>query len=201
LLLRDHAARLEQLQARRVLAQEARYRALVLESRFLMEQHDAICRFAGVRKNEGVGTCDGFTVTVTRAAGKPDVVSCRLVKKEPEETLVGDQCPVAAPWAAFWAADGGGEAKRYLYRAIIALVQRHTVARAQQDEADYALVHLLHHEVTATDEYAIRAWNSLIATPINQLAAYHQSGIKPAELADLIVKAVGLGAIGIGVNR
>jgi hypothetical protein len=25
--------------------------------------------------------------------------------------------------------------------------------------------------------------------------------IKPAELADLIVKAIGLGAIGIGVNR
>ncbi len=55
--------------------------------------------------------------------------------------------------------------------------------------------------MTAADEYGIRAWDALIATPINQLAAYHQAGIKPAELADLIVKAVGLGAIGIGVNR
>jgi hypothetical protein len=142
-------------------------------------------------------------VTLTRDAdAKSDIVSCQLVVKDPAETLVGDQCPVSASWAkAFWEGSGDGEARRYLYRALIALVQRFTVARAQQDEADYGLINLLHLEVSAADEYAIRAWNSLIATPVNQLAAYHQSGIKPVELADLIVKAVGLGAIGIGVNR
>lgn len=202
LLLRDHAARLEQLEGRRVHAQEARYRALVLESRFLMEQHDAVCRFAGARQDPAVkvGNCDGFTVTVKRDTEGDDVVSCRLVAKQQAE-LVGALCPVSARWQTLWADGIPAAAKRHLYRAVIALVQRFTVARAQQDEADYGLVHLLHQEVTATDEYAIRAWNSLIATPVNQLAAYHQSGIKPAELADLIVKAVGLGAIGVGVNR
>jgi hypothetical protein len=194
LLQRDHAQRLERLAAKRVELREARYRALVLESRFLMERHDALCRFTGVRQTPAVADpeCDAFTVTV-----EDGVVSCRLVA---DRELRGDQCPVAAPWSALWG-DGSGEAKRHLYRAIIALVQRFAVARAQQDEADYGLVHLLHQEVTAADEYAIRAWNALIATPINQLAAYHQSGVKPAELADLIVKAIGLGAIGIGVNR
>jgi hypothetical protein len=200
ILLRDHAARLEQLESQRVQAQEARYRALVLESRFLLEQHDAVCRFSGARQTPAVnvGNCDGFAVTVTQDAAKRDVLSCRLVAGQ--QDLVGDQCPASAPWGTLWA-DGIPEARRHLYRAVIALVQRFTVARAQQDEAEYGLVNLLHQEVTATDEYAIRAWNSLIATPVNQLAAYHQSGIKPAELADLIVKAVGLGAIGVGVNR
>jgi hypothetical protein len=78
---------------------------------------------------------------------------------------------------------------------------RLAIARPQQDDADYRLAHLTHLEVAASDEFAIRAWNELIRTPVNQLAAYHQTGIKPAELADLIIKAAGLGAIGIGVNR
>jgi hypothetical protein len=93
------------------------------------------------------------------------------------------------------------EAKRHLYEAISTLARRRAIAEVQQDEVDMMLVNLAHQEVLTADEYAVRAWNSLIATPVNQLAAYHQTGIKPAELADLIVKAVGLGAIGIGVNR
>ena len=71
-----------------------------------------------------------------------------------------------------------------MWEAIAALGGRLAIARPMQDEADFRLAHLAHLEVAASDEFAIRAWDGLITTPVNQLAVYHQTGIKPAELAD-----------------
>ena len=43
--------------------------------------------------------------------------------------------------------------------------------------------------------------NNLVEIPIAQLDAYFQAGIKANEIADLIVKALGLSAIVIGVTK
>ena len=55
-----------------------------------------------------------------------------------------------------------------------------------------------HHHLFET---AIGLWNLLIATPINQLTAYHGAGIKSEQVAALIVQLLTFGSIGVGVNR
>jgi hypothetical protein len=48
---------------------------------------------------------------------------------------------------------------------------------------------------------AIQAWNNLVSVPLDQLDGYYQGGLKPAEIADLLVKALGFTAITVGVSR
>ncbi len=58
---------------------------------------------------------------------------------------------------------------------------------------------MLHRETLAARESSIRGWDNLVAVPINQIDAYYQAGLRPAEISDLIVKALGLTAITVGV--
>jgi hypothetical protein len=58
-----------------------------------------------------------------------------------------------------------------------------------------------HREALAGRETALRGWDNLVAVPIGQLDAYYQAGLKPAEVADLLIKALGFSAIAIGVAR
>jgi prefoldin subunit 5 len=209
LLLREYALRRTAFAEHRAALHEARYRALVLEGDLVVANHDALCNF--MEKQAGIGKrvdCDTLRVTLEQPVDAPvaQLVACEFALgrtasgNRTDQTLAGADCPLAMSWRV--ALDRAKpEAKRHLYEAISTLARRRAIAEVQQDEVDMMLVNLAHQEVLTADEYAVRAWNSLIATPVNQLAAYHQTGIKPAELADLIVKAVGLGAIGIGVNR
>jgi hypothetical protein len=59
---------------------------------------------------------------------------------------------------------------------------------------------LEHRQSLVDNRHAIQAWDNIIDVPIDQLQAYHEDGIKPEDLSDLIIKAVGLTAIAVGVN-
>lgn len=89
------------------------------------------------------------------------------------------------------------DVKRSLYRALALYANSIAVARTAQEEADYRLIALDHDQAVDSSEAAIHMWNALIATPVNQLAAYHASGIKPEQLAQLLA----LLGIAVGVNR
>jgi hypothetical protein len=52
-----------------------------------------------------------------------------------------------------------------------------------------------------SSEAALRQWKNLVSVPTDELAGYYAGGIKPAELADLIVKALGFSAIAIGAAQ
>ena len=69
------------------------------------------------------------------------------------------------------------------------------VADYNERVAEFGLTHLTYAEANDASESAARIWNSVIANPINSLAEYHSSGIKPDQVADLAVKALGAGAI------
>jgi len=80
----------------------------------------------------------------------------------------------------------------------LSLLEYAEVIRAcdyQRTVAEFGLTHLTYQEANDASESAALMWNSLIANPINQLAEYHSSGIKPEQVADLIIKALGAGAI------
>ncbi|WP_451994153.1 hypothetical protein [Azospirillum argentinense] len=52
-----------------------------------------------------------------------------------------------------------------------------------------------HQMAVDSSQYAYAAYQAVIDTPVNQLAAYHAAGVKPEDLARLIVNGAGLGAI------
>jgi hypothetical protein len=96
---------------------------------------------------------------------------------------------------------GEGTVRRLMYQTLFHYVDSIVTARRRQEEADYRLIALDHEEAVDASETAIALWNGLITTPVNQLAAYHGSGVKAEQLAALIVQLVTLGSIGVGVNR
>lgn len=198
LLLRDDALRRVNFAVQRVALLEMKYNALVAEARFLRDQRNGVCNVLQPADASKRIKCDTLQPSL-----KDNKWTCKYQLEsagEGSSPTTQDCAKLAMTWGQ-GLRDGTVADKRALWEAIAGLGGRLAIARPQQDEADFRLAHLSHLEVAASDEFAIRAWDGLITTPVNQLAAYHQTGIKPAELADLIVKAIGLGAIGIGVNR
>ncbi|WP_376960757.1 hypothetical protein ABNQ39_22595 [Azospirillum sp. A26] len=61
--------------------------------------------------------------------------------------------------------------------------------------ADAQLNDIDHQMAVDSSLYAYTAYQAVLDTPINQIAAYHAAGVKPEELARLIVTGAGLGAI------
>jgi hypothetical protein len=72
--------------------------------------------------------------------------------------------------------DGTAAEKRARGKRLQGLGGRLAIARPQQDEADFRLAHLSHLENCGVRRVRNPAWDALITTPVNQLAAYHETG-------------------------
>lgn len=66
-------------------------------------------------------------------------------------------------------------------------------------EVEYRLIDLRHQAALDRSETALVLWQSAITLPIKSMVAYHNGGIKPDQIIELL-KALGLGAIAVGVN-
>lgn len=130
-------------------------------------------------------------------------VACRLTlltSDKPRESTIPN-CILGRPWKALLADRSLGSAtQRALYEAVIAYLNAR-IAGNRAYEYDFKLVHRKHRISLALRESALRQWNNVVSVPVEQLDAYYASGIKPAELADLLVKALGFTAIAIGVAQ
>jgi hypothetical protein len=91
-------------------------------------------------------------------------------------------------------------ATRELWKGLAAFFQA-LAAEGTQHELTFRLIDVRHREALVAREAALRGWDNLVAVPIDQLDAYYRAGLKPAEIADLLVKALGFGAIAYGVSR
>lgn len=49
-------------------------------------------------------------------------------------------------------------------------------------------------------EIALTAWKDFVRAPLQEVAAYHEGGLTPEDLAN-VIHAIGLGGIAVGVNR
>lgn len=94
-----------------------------------------------------------------------------------------------------------GPAKAALWLSLMRYVDTIHTWRAREEKLDYMLIALDHDEAVDNSEMAVGLWNSLIATPVNQIAAYHGSGVKAEDVAALVIQALSLGGIAVGVNR
>ena len=104
------------------------------------------------------------------------------------------------PWNENITNGSNQDATRELYKALSGYL-RALAEQAKPAEQDFRMIDLLHRETLAARQSAIQSWNNLVAVPIDQLDAYYHSGLKPAEIADLFVKALGLTAIAIGASQ
>src|SRR4029450_4976643 len=94
-----------------------------------------------------------------------------------------------------------GPAKAALWLSLMHYVDTIHTYRVREEKLDYMLIALDHDEAVDNSEMAVGLWNSLIATPVNQIAPYHGSGDRAGDVAALVIQALSLGGIAVGVNR
>lgn len=185
-VLANSAAQQMQLMQQRVAILKAALDGHLDEARNWLRFTDAVCSNAVLvagGKHPGVA-CDTFTVT------------------SPECAILGKTirpCILAQSWKARFVADKG-EAKRELYKAATSYLQA-VAAQAPALEQQYREIDVRHREALLAKTTALAAWDNLVSVPLDQLDAYYKGGIKPAELADLIVKSLGVVAITVGVSK
>jgi hypothetical protein len=126
-------------------------------------------------------------------------------------TIEVENCILTRPWRSLLterlarkSADGAlvddPRQKRAAYEAAAAYLQLRLNAYETSAE-EFRRIDVLHRRTAVIREAALLQWKNLVAVPADELNGYYAGGIKPAELADLIVKAVGFAAIAIGVAQ
>jgi hypothetical protein len=154
---------------------------------------DALCSYAVVAvdpKQWPGQQCDGFSI-------KKDAQN-QVVCSLGETPIAG--CPLGRPWNQAIRNPVNPVATRELYKALAAYLQA-LAAQGLHNENTFRTIDVRHREALTAREAALRGWDNLVAVPIDQLDAYYQAGLKPGEIADLLVKALGFGAIAYGVSR
>lgn len=84
------------------------------------------------------------------------------------------------------------------FDALAYVAESWTAGRTPAEETDFLLAGIDHRAALENSSAAFAQWANLIGVPLSQLLAYHQSGIKAEDLANLI-SAAGLTAIAGGV--
>lgn len=156
---------------------------------------DATCNYAilGVGRRPPGETCDQFAVELVKA-NPVDTVNCSYkgVKLE--------KCVLEQAWKDRLRANEKPEIRRQLYAAVAAYLQAITL-QLRPLEYSFKEIDVRHRESLLSKKTAIDQWDNLVSVPLDQLEAYYKVGVKPAELADLIVKALGFSAVAIGVSK
>ena len=200
MVLAEHARRRIGLAERDVALLQELYETYVNESKSWLEFTTSVCQFDHRLNNPKATSnrtnCDSFRIELTK--DKDPLYQCRLNDKPVSP------CALEKSWKQHIAAARENklsqDAARELYKTLA-----HYVAALKQQVIPYEInlrrTDLRHRETLLAQKSALQAWDNLIGVPIEQLDAYYQAGVKPAEIADLIVKALGFTAIAIGVAR
>jgi hypothetical protein len=191
-LLSQAAAQRAALAQERVDILQAHADALVAEAEAWVALSDALCSHAVLaagRQHPGAN-CGKFAVA--QPASGP--WSCSL------DSVPVANCALAQPWKTRLAAPGGAPIKRELAKAEMHYL--HAVAAAAPPlEQRFREIDVRHREALLAKQTALQAWDNLISTPLVQIDNFHQTGLKPQEFADLVVKALGFTAIAIGAAQ
>ena len=188
-VLFEHSKALQTLQEERVDILETKYLAYREEAEVLLSFRDALCSFGHLSagKSHPGPACDKFKMS-------EDGTICGVN---------GDalpNCGLTKPWKQHLETPPSGDVGREFYKALTTFNRLFPV-RAAQIGQNFKLIDLKHRENLATREMGLKAWNNLAVVPIDQIEAYYKSGLKPAQIADVIVKALGFTAITVGVSQ
>jgi hypothetical protein len=97
------------------------------------------------------------------------------------------------------AAEQDGPKQEAAADALAYIAESWSIGRTPAEEIDFLLLGIDHHAALENSSAAFAQWSNLIGVPLSQLVAYHESGIKSEDLANLI-NAAGLSAIAAGVH-
>ena len=197
-------ARLASMREEEVTLLQEKVRVLEHEASLWRAFNDQLCNLAllGSAANHPSTTCEAITFQPAPDSGT-ETVTCniRLLRPNgPEEKSI-PKCVLSRSWKALFSDSSLSTAsRRALYEAAVAYLNARNAGNRAY-EYDFKVVNHRHRTSLELREAALRQWNNIVAVPVEQLDAYYASGIKPAELADLLVKALGLTAIAIGVAQ
>lgn len=209
--------RLQALDAKDIAVIEQRVEAIDAQVRLWKRYNDQLCNFVVLRATTGRypgGSCD----TITFPNGMPELpvigkepanaqgskrLACHVKVVQDTKTTVQldiDDCVLGASWRDLFDGNLSARERRALNEAAAAYLHARLIAYSGT-VAEFRRIDIDHQRTVVRNEAAIEQWKNLVSVPANELAAYYAGGIKPAELADLIVKAVGFTAIAIGVAQ
>lgn len=90
--------------------------------------------------------------------------------------------------------------REIVFRLLVQYSAAWTFGRVDSEQADYKIIALHHESALDTSDIAFQKWVALLSPSIDQLVAFSETGIKPADIVTPIVNALGLGAVAAGVN-
>jgi hypothetical protein len=109
--------------------------------------------------------------------------------------------PLAGTFDDVLKGKSGNASKERMLQAIQTYASTVLTYRREQEEAEWREIALEYRAALEESQAGLTEWNSLITTPVNQIAAYHSGGIKPEQISGLLIQALGLGGIALGVNK
>jgi len=128
-------------------------------------------------------------------------LSCTIRRAADPKPVVLEDCILQRSWQRLLSERlGDPNQQRAVYEAAAAYLQVRLNAYQTTIE-EFRRVDLLHRRAVVAREAALLQWKNLVAVPADELNGYYAGGVKPAEFADLIVKAAGFAAIAIGVAQ
>lgn len=141
-------------------------------------------------------SCD----TIHFSSPAPNALTCtiRFTSDPNEKPEAVNDCVLRQSWRELFDANLRPPEKRALYEAAAAYLQVRLLAYRTTVE-EFRRVDIAHRRTVVEREAALSQWKNLVAVPADELNGYYSGGIKPAELADLIIKALGFTAIAIAV--
>ena len=96
------------------------------------------------------------------------------------------------------AAKTEAEMKALTVESFIYLAESWSNGRTSAEEIDFLIAGIDHRAALRNSTTAFEQWSNLIGVPLSQLVAYHESGIRSEDLANLI-SAAGFSAIAPGL--
>ena len=193
-LILEHVKQLRTFAQERTDILKARYDALQQESRLWLRFSDAVCSYAALKAGQPFpgSRCDSFAVTPGGRRTPPGRTARSPAQRSAPARSAGPGTRASGTSSA--------GATREIYKALAAYLQVLGLQSADPENT-FRLIDLTHREALADRAVALREWDNLVAVPVTQLDAYYAAGLKPAEIADLLVKALGFTAIAVGVSR
>jgi hypothetical protein len=188
-LLADAARTRAQLEQERVGILKVKYEAYLSEANHLRRFHDAMCSYAALSGGQAHpgDACNNFTVD--------DAGTCSIVGR-PALT----KCALGQQWKEAFRAVAKPDTKRELYKSVTNYLQALSLQAVPVEET-FREIDVRQRETLLAKRSALETWDNLVSLPIEQLDGYYQGGVKPAEIADLILKALTFTAIAIGVSK
>ncbi|MEO8020425.1 MAG: hypothetical protein ABI660_01040 [Polaromonas sp.] len=199
LVLGERDDRLADLEKERLGALQRKVDNSVQQDRLWRRYSDQLCNLVLAASNQPHPnhSCD------TIAFEGPDNDPVCVVTVEGKAAQRIKPCVLGKSWRTLFKGglkDGQAGARRALYEAAAAYLQVRLIAQRPVID-DFNILDVQYRKAVIEKEANLQQWKNVVAIPAGELEGYYSGGVKPAEIADLLVKAAGFTAVAIGVSK